>query len=754
MLGLTLHKPSIFHSLRVGLIFCIFCHGAFAASPMQDGLFPQYQFTQVIPVIVGLLIIAFILHALERQLKKRVEHKFWLAEDVGKPISSRLDGFRDKKWLIIGLILFGLILAVYFFLPPSQQHQHLHLVKYLGLGLLIFSAYLLGKFMRGKQVELLINNLDQHIERKKTALNKLVQGEQRLADQQDALSALARNQLKDWQHPVEVFRLMTKTSAETLNVERVSVWMFDKMHQQLNCLCLYSKSQNLHSSGALLEAKDLPKYFSELATHRVIAVNDAMLDPFTAEFTQGYLQQNNIGAMLDGTISLNGETVGVVCHEHEGGPRDWALDEQSFVGSLADLARLTIETARRRQAEQALIKQNEELERMVQARTKSLQKSQKTFEYVVQNAPMPILILDSKGDIVEANPAAQAASGYVASIAGKNFIELIVSEESRKKAVVTAANAIKGKDFKSVELVLQNAAGEKIEYACSLGAVVENVDSGQNQVVAIAHDVSAQKTLQNSLIKARESAESADRIKSMFVASMSHELRTPLNSIIGFLGVVLQGMSGELNVKQKDQLGRAYNSSKHLLSLITDVIDISKIEAGFLQVHVEKFELASLLTEVQYAVQHLAEQKKLSLIIECSADIQMQTDRKRLFQVVLNVVSNGLKYTEQGMVKVTASIKGKQVLITVKDTGIGIEAAGLAKLFKPFERIESHLRIKTLGTGLGLYLTRKILSQLLSGEITVVSEANQGSIFSIYLPAKLPKMVMQNQTSILEDSTP
>ena len=161
-----------------------------------------------------------------------------------------------------------------------------------------------------------------------------------------------------------------------------------------------------------------------------------------------------------------------------------------------------------------------------------------------------------------------------------------------------------------------------------------------------------------------------------------------------------------------------------------------------------------MLTEVQYAVQPLAEQKKLSLIIECLPSIQMQTGRNRLFQAVLNVVSNGLKYTEQGMVKVSASIKGKQVLITVKDTGIGIEAAGLAKLFKPFERIESHLRIKTLGTGLGLYLTRKILSRLLGGEITVTSEASQGSIFSIYLPAKLPKMVMQNQTSNSEDSTP
>ena len=113
----------------------------------------------------------------------------------------------------------------------------------------------------------------------------------------------------------------------------------------------------------------------------------------------------------------------------------------------------------------------------------------------------------------------------------------------------------------------------------------------------------------------------------------------------------------------------------------------------------------------------------------------MQTDRKRLFQVVLNVVSNGLKYTEHGMVKVTASIKGKQVLITVKDTGIGIEAAGLAKLFKPFERIESHLRIKTLGTGLGLYLTSRI-SKTHNGSVSIEDNPKGGSIFAMWLTAE------------------
>ena len=229
-------------------------------------------------------------------------------------------------------------------------------------------------------------------------------------------------------------------------------------------------------------------------------------------------------------------------------------------------------------------------------------------------------------------------------------------------------------------------------------------------MVAIAQNISQQKALQSNLIVAREAAESADRIKSMFVASMSHELRTPLNSIIGFLGVVLQGMSGELNVKQKDQLSRAYHSAKHLLSLVSDVIDISKIEAGYLQTHIEKVFLKQLFSEVEHAVMHLAEAKHLAFDVDCDDDLQLETDRKRLYQVVLNVVSNALKYTEQGVVKVTAAIKNEMLIISEEDTGVGVAESDVDDLFKPFERIESRLKVKTLGTGLGLYLTRKILA--------------------------------------------
>ena len=110
---------------------------------------------------------------------------------------------------------------------------------------------------------------------------------------------------------------------------------------------------------------------------------------------------------------------------------------------------------------------------------------------------------------------------------------------------------------------------------------------------------------------------------------MSHELRTPLNSIIGFLGVVLQGISGDLNLKQKDQLSRAYHMAKHLLSLISDVIDISKVGAGFLQVHVDQFELKPLLLEVEHAVHHIANEKRLELNMDCAHKLMLETDRKR-----------------------------------------------------------------------------------------------------------------------------
>ena len=225
-----------------------------------------------------------------------------------------------------------------------------------------------------------------------------------------------------------------------------------------------------------------------------------------------------------------------------------------------------------------------------------------------------------------------------------------------------------------------------------------------------------------------------DRLKSMFIASMSHELRTPLNSIIGFTGIILQGMTGEINSEQQDQLQRVYRSAKHLLALINDVIDISKIEAGKFDVHTEEFSLNGLIRE---AVSNFAREmvdKGLNLEVVLSQDVRLTTDRRRLLQCILNYLSNAVKFTEKGTVSITADQIDGIIEIKVSDTGIGIEEEDLDRLFESFVRLDSDMKIKTAGTGLGLYLTKKIATEILGGSVFVESRWGEGSTFGIVVP--------------------
>lgn len=606
----------------------------------------------------------------------------------------------------------------------------------------LFAGYLLGGSRSKVEAEHHFNQFVNQTSQREWVERRISLSEDRLENQQLALATLTQNQLHDWHDPSEVFREMAMISAQTLNVERVGVWLFNEDRTQLNCSDLYLKTKHLHTEAEPLVWQDLPQYFNALENNRLIVAHDVMQHEATVELIHDYLPAHNIGATLEGTIWINNQFIGVICHEHVGGAREWALDEQNFVSSIAALASLTIETHRRRKAELALAKQNENLEQLIQTRTRALQESNQRFSYVVQEAPIAILIIDRYGNIVDVNNEAVTASGYSREqLLGKSFIVTVVAKKSRMKAKVMAERALRGENFKNVELMLQNAKGEKYEYECSIGLAAGSTSDGSSHMVAIAQNISQQKALQKSLIKAREAAEGADRTKSMFVAAMSHELRTPLNSIIGFIGVVLQGISGALNPAQKGQLNRAYESSKHLLLLISDVLDASKIEAGFLQLDTEKFELKPLFTEAEHAVQHLLAGKNLALSVDCAAKLQLETDRKRLYQVVLNVLSNAIKYTEHGKVKVSAQIDGNQLKISCQDTGIGINDADITQLFQPFVRLKSHLKIKTPGTGLGLYLSQKILTQLLGGSMTVQSELGQGSTFNIIIPINAPVLL-------------
>ncbi|HIE31886.1 MAG TPA: HAMP domain-containing histidine kinase, partial [Methanosarcinales archaeon] len=225
-----------------------------------------------------------------------------------------------------------------------------------------------------------------------------------------------------------------------------------------------------------------------------------------------------------------------------------------------------------------------------------------------------------------------------------------------------------------------------------------------------------------------------DRLKSMFIASMSHELRTPLNSIIGFTGMILQGLSGEVSKEANEELRIVYDSAKHLLSLINDVIDISKIEAGQLEAYFEEVDLDEVLRDAVTAVSRDADKKNLEIRTVIQGGLSVTSDRKRLLQCVMNLLENAVKFTEAGTIELIAAKEADTLRISVSDTGIGIREEDIPKLFAPFIRLDSPLKKRTLGTGLGLHLTKKIIKNVFHGNIMVESQYGMGSTFTLIIP--------------------
>jgi len=224
---------------------------------------------------------------------------------------------------------------------------------------------------------------------------------------------------------------------------------------------------------------------------------------------------------------------------------------------------------------------------------------------------------------------------------------------------------------------------------------------------------------------------------------MSHELRTPLNSIIGFTKIVLNEWCGTINAEQRENLSVVLRSSKHLLALINDLIDISLIEAGKMEPHIIDFDLHDIISEAVNTFSVEIEEKDLEVSVD-SIYQPMHTDRQRLLQCLLNLISNAVKFTEKGEITIRAVLCGEAteggarfVEVSVEDTGIGIKDADIPKLFSAFVRIESPLSSKVVGTGLGLYLTKKLVTEILKGEVRATSRYGHGSTFSMRIPVTL-----------------
>ena len=250
-------------------------------------------------------------------------------------------------------------------------------------------------------------------------------------------------------------------------------------------------------------------------------------------------------------------------------------------------------------------------------------------------------------------------------------------------------------------------------------------------------DEVAQRTAE--LQQANEALEKASELKSEFLANMSHELRTPLNSIIGFAEVLRDGLSGELNPEQMECILDIHSSGKHLLDMINDVLDLSKIEAGKMELYCEEFSIPAALDGILSIVRDMANKKKLALQINTPDDLpDIYADPVKFKQIMYNLLSNAIKFTpDDGTVIIDTALEKDKFLVSVTDTGIGISPEDQLHLFDQFKQVDSSYARQYEGTGLGLALTKRLV-EMHGGEIWVESELGKGSKFSFTLPARTP----------------
>ncbi len=274
-----------------------------------------------------------------------------------------------------------------------------------------------------------------------------------------------------------------------------------------------------------------------------------------------------------------------------------------------------------------------------------------------------------------------------------------------------------------------------VEDVCApLALAIENAllfEEAKNHEAELEKQV-AERT--RELAQAMERALAADRIKSAFLATMSHELRTPLNAIIGFTGILLKELAGPLNEEQQKQMTMVQTSSRHLLSLINDVLDISKIEAGQLELAVASFDLASSIEKMTAMVSPQAGKKGVEMNVDIADDVGETTaDQRRIEQIMLNLLNNAVKFTDQGHVRVSCGRNGDAYVFSVSDTGIGIGDEDRQGLFQPFHQVDSGIARKREGTGLGLSICKKLLD-MMGGDIQLESRPGHGSTFTVRFP--------------------
>jgi PAS domain S-box-containing protein len=364
---------------------------------------------------------------------------------------------------------------------------------------------------------------------------------------------------------------------------------------------------------------------------------------------------------------------------------------------------------------------------------KRVEQQLQMFSKAVESAYDSAVITDLDGEILYANPAASRIFCYpLNTLQGENAAVLYLGQEQTEWLI---QQAIAG--GWSGEVICQRKDGERFPALVSVGLICDDKDN-PTAVSVISRDITQQKQTQAELAAKNIELERANRLKSEFLANMSHELRTPLTSILGFSSLLSQQIFGKLNEKQLLYTQQIHQSGQHLLNLINDVLDLSKVEAGQMVLDVAPISVAELCKEALAFVSAQAQARKLTVHEEIEPNLKpLMADELRVRQMLLNLLSNAIKFSyEGGYIGLEARAQAGFLAIAVWDQGIGIPQDKQKLLFQPFQQVDGSLSRRHEGTGLGLALTKR-LAELHQGTVEFTSQEGEGSRFTIRLPLDL-----------------
>jgi PAS domain S-box-containing protein len=352
-----------------------------------------------------------------------------------------------------------------------------------------------------------------------------------------------------------------------------------------------------------------------------------------------------------------------------------------------------------------------------------------------------IICADQGGHIIASNPAAELMFGYrQEQMLKREMSELIVPSSLGGQAhqdLSTYLSSGEGSLFgQRIEAVAIHANGSR--FPVEWGITRLSPDKPLTFAV-IVHDISARKQAEAELHQAKERAEAANAAKSAFIAHVSHEVRTPLTSILGFIEYLQQEARNRNYEDLYPDLERVRTSAEHLERIIGDILDLSKLEANKLELSLETFDLRPLVADVAVISRPLVEKNGNVLRLEGAGPLgAMHADRTKVQQILLNLISNAAKCTEQGTITLSTNRQttadGEWVTFYVSDTGIGMTAEQMERLFQPFTQVNASVARDYRGSGLGLTIS-KGLCELMGGEISVESTVDEGTTFSVRLPA-------------------